>query len=77
MRRLTEITPALDRGVDVLVRVEEIQVARVDLAPDPPEATLDRGQLRCGQDAGCGQAARVGEAARDVKRVELEIGLER
>jgi len=41
--------PALDRGVDVFVGLFEIELAGVELALDPPEASLDRGQLRPGQ----------------------------
>lgn len=40
--------PALNRGVDVLVGLFEIEVTGVELALDPPKAALDRGQLRPG-----------------------------
>jgi hypothetical protein len=40
--------PALDRGVDVLVGLFEIELTGVELAFDPPEPALDRRQLRPG-----------------------------
>jgi hypothetical protein len=38
--------PALDRGVNVFVGLLEIELTGVELALDPPEAALDRRQLR-------------------------------
>jgi hypothetical protein len=69
--------PPFDRGVDVLVGFLELELARVELALYPPEATLDGCEPAPGQKARRREAARVGEAARDVERVELEIDLER
>jgi hypothetical protein len=63
--------------VDVFVGVFEIELARVELALDAPEAALDRGQLRPGKKARCGQPASVGDAAGNVERIELEVDLER
>ena len=65
-----------DRGVDVFIRVPELELTAVELALDAAEAALDGGELRAGKQAGLGQATRVGDAARDVERVELEIRLE-
>ena len=69
--------PALDCSVDVFVRVFEIEFTRVELALDPPQAALDRCQLRFGNKARRGQPASVGDAAGDVERIELEVDLER
>jgi hypothetical protein len=69
--------PPLDGRVDVLVGLFEIELTGVELAPDPPETSLDRGQLRFGQKAGRGQPARVRDAPGDVERIELEVDLER
>ena len=66
----------LDRGVDVFIRVPELELTAVELALDAAEAALDCGELRAGQQAGLGQPPRVGDAAGDVERVELEIRLE-
>ena len=63
--------------MDVLVRLAERKLARVQLAPDSPQAPLDRLQLRGLQEAGRGQPARVGDAAGDVVRIELEVDLQR
>ena len=65
--------PALDRSVDVLVGLFEFELTGVELALDPPEAALDRRQLRPGQKACRRKAARVGDAPRDVERIELEV----
>src|SRR5258706_16386883 len=68
---------ALDRRVDVLVRVEERKCARIELFTDPAQTSLDGGEL-CGRDdPGGGEAAGVSEAAGDVKGVELIVGVER
>ena len=69
--------PALDRRVDVFVCVFEIELTGVELPLDPPEAALDRGELRFGQKARGGEPASVGDAPGDVERVELEVDLER
>ena len=69
--------PALDRRVDVLIGVEKIEGAGIELLADAAKSTLDRGQLRGGEDAGGGEPARVRDAAGDVKGVELEISVER
>lgn len=69
--------PPLDRGVDVLVRVGDLERAGVELALDAPQAALDRSELGGLQDSGRGQATRVRNAARDVEGVELEVDLER
>jgi hypothetical protein len=68
---------SLDGSVDVFVGVLEIELTRIELALDPPQAALDRNQLRFRQQAGRGQPARVGDAPGDVERVELEVDLER
>ena len=67
----------LDRGVNVLVGLAELELPVVELALDPPEAAFDRGQSRWGDKACLGQPARVREAAGDVERIKLEIGLQR
>ena len=69
--------PPLDRRVDVLVRVEKRKLAGLKLFVDAAQSSLDGCQL-CGRDdAGRGEPARVRDAAGDVKRVELEIRIER
>src|SRR5450759_2046588 len=69
--------PALDCRVDVFVGLLEIELTGVELAFDPPEAALDRDQLRSGQQARRGQPARVRNAPGDVEWIELEVDLER
>jgi len=63
--------------VYVFVGLFEIELTRVELAFDAAQAALDRGQLRLGQKARGGQATRVRDAPGDVKRVELEVDLQR
>jgi hypothetical protein len=67
---------ALDCGVDVFVGLFEIELTGVELALDPPEPPLDRGQLCFRQKACRGKAARVGDAPGDVERIELEVDLQ-
>jgi hypothetical protein len=62
--------------VDVLVGVEEGELAFVELAPDPPKASLDGCQLPLRQKLRRRQAAGVGDAARDVEWIEVVIGIE-
>ena len=69
--------PPLDGGVDVFVGLFEIELTGVELALYPPEAALDRGQLRLGQESCRGKAARMGDAPCDVERIELEVDLQR
>jgi hypothetical protein len=69
--------PALDRRVDVLVGLLEIELTGVELPFDPPETALDRGQPGLRQKARRREPARVGDAPRDVERIELEIDLQR
>src|SRR5260221_3759012 len=69
--------PSLDGGVDVFVRVFEIEGSRIELALDPTQAALDRRELGFGKKARGGQPARVSEAAGDIKRIQLEVDLER
>lgn len=38
--------PALDRRVDVLVGLAELELALVQLAPDPAEAAFDQREAR-------------------------------
>jgi hypothetical protein len=69
--------PPLDRGVDVLIGVEELERAGIELFADASQATLDRLQL-CGRDDARGsEAARMRDAARDVEGVQLEVGIQR
>jgi hypothetical protein len=69
--------PALDRGVDVLVGLAELELAFVQLTLDAAKAALDQREARPGQKTRGGKAARVRDAAGDVKRIELEISLQR
>ncbi len=69
--------PPFDRRVDVLVRVEERECARIELLADPAQTSLDGGQLSAGNDARGGKPASVSDAAGDVKGVELVVGVER
>ena len=69
--------PALDGGVDVFVCLFEIELTRVELALDPPQAALDGGQLGPGQEACRGEAACVSDAPGDVERIQLEVDLQR
>ena len=68
--------PALDRGVNVLVGIEKIEGAGIELFVDPPEPSLDGGQLRGREDAGRSEPSRVRDAAGDVKGVQLVVGVE-
>jgi len=61
--------PSLDRGVNVFVRVFEIEGSRVELAPDPTQAALDRSQLGLRKEARRRQAARVRNAAGNVEGI--------
>jgi hypothetical protein len=69
--------PALDCGVDVLVGVEKIKGAGIELFADAPQPSFDGGQLCGGDDARGRETARMRDAAGDVKGVKLEIGVER
>src|SRR5437899_3105534 len=68
---------ALDRRVDVLICVSELECAGVQLTLDLPKPALDGGQPRLRQQAGTRERACMREAARDVDRVELEVGFQR
>lgn len=68
--------PPLDRGVNVLVGIDECEGARIELFVDPPEPSLDGGQLRGRDDAGRREPSRVRDAAGDVKGVQLVVGVE-
>jgi len=63
--------------VDVFVRLFEIELTRVELALDLPQAALDGGELCSGQQARRGQTTRVRDASGDVERVKLEVDLQR
>ena len=67
----------LDRRVDVLIRVEEDELARLQLALDSSKRPLDGGQLRFRQESRRRQATAVRDAPGNVERVKLEIHLER
>ena len=69
--------PPLDRGVDVLVRVRQLELAVLQLTLDAAKAALDGRQLRTSDDSGGGKPARMRDAAGDVIWVELEVDLER
>jgi hypothetical protein len=69
--------PSLDRRVDVLIGVQELQRAGIDLAFHPSKPALDGGELGRGQEPGGRQAARVRDAPCDVEGVQLVIGIER
>jgi hypothetical protein len=69
--------PPLDCGVDVLIGFEEGELAFVELAPDPPQASLDRCQLPCREKLRRRQAASVRDAARDVERIKVVVDIER
>ena len=69
--------PPLDRGVDVLVRIGQLELAVLQLTLDAAEAAFDGGQLRTSDDSGGGKPARVRDAAGDVVGVELEVDLQR
>jgi len=68
--------PPLDRGVNVLVGIEECKGAGIELFVDAPQASRDRCQLRRGDDPGGSQPSCVGDAAGDVKGVKLVVGVE-
>ena len=76
-RRCELRKPALDRRVDVFVSFVEFELTLIQLAFDAAEASLYRRQSRPGQQSRGRQAARVRDAAGDVKRVQLEIRLQR
>ena len=61
--------PPLDRGMDVLIGVEELERAGSELFADASQPPLDSSQLCGGDDAGGSEAARVRDAAGDVERV--------
>jgi hypothetical protein len=69
--------PPFDRGVNVLVGVEEGELAFVELASDPPKPSLDCFQLPLRQELRRRQAASVRDAPGDVERVEVVVGIER
>jgi len=69
--------PALDRRVDVLVGLAEFELAFVELALDAAKAALDQREARPGKQARREQTACVRDAAGDVKRVQLEVRLQR
>ena len=69
--------PAFDCRVDVLVGLAELELALVQLVLDAAKSTFDQREARPGQEP-CGeQTACVRDAAGDVKRVQLEIRLQR
>jgi hypothetical protein len=68
--------PPLDRGVNVLVGIEECEGAGSELFVDAPQTSRDRCQLRGGDDSGGSQPSRVRDAAGDVKGVQLVVGVE-
>jgi hypothetical protein len=76
-RRGNLCQPALDRSVDVLVGWLKREIATIELAPDSPQAALDRLQLPARDQPRGGKPAPVRDAARDVVRVELVVELER
>jgi len=63
--------------VDVLVGIEEGELAFVELAPDSAQTSLDGCDLSCREKLCRRQAASVRDAAGDVERVEVVIGIER
>ncbi len=67
----------LDRGVNVLVGLAELELSAVELALDPAQAALDCGQSTSREEACLGQPARMRDAPGDVERIELEIRLKR
>jgi hypothetical protein len=67
----------LDRGVNVFVGVEKLEGAGVELFADSPQAPLDCAQLRRRDDVRGRQPACVRDAARNVKGVQLEVGVQR
>ena len=69
--------PALDRGVDVLVGLAELELTFVQLALDAAKAALDQREARPGEKTRGGKPTRVGDAAGDVERIQLEISLQR
>ena len=66
--------PALDRRVDVLVRVGECELAGLELLADRDERLLEALELGVGQQAARLEAGGVGERAGDV--VERQLGVE-
>lgn len=68
---------ALDRRMNVFIGVAEFELAVIQLPLDAAKPAFDGGESGTGQKARLGQPAGVGDAPGDVKRVELEIGLER
>ena len=69
--------PALDRGVNVLIRRSELELGLVELALDAAQTALDGVQLRCRDQLCRGEASGMGDAAGDVVRVELVVELQR
>jgi hypothetical protein len=63
--------------MDVLVGGVELELSRVQLPLDPAKASLDRGQLRPGEDVCGAKAACVRDAPRDVVRIELVVDRDR
>src|SRR5215831_20343009 len=63
--------------MDVLVRILKLERAIVELTLDPPQPSLDRPQLRRGDECRGLQPARMSDAPLDVVRVELIVELER
>jgi hypothetical protein len=63
--------------VDVFVGLAELEIALVQLALDTAKAALDLREARPGKQTRREKAARVRDAAGDVKRVQLEIRLQR
>jgi len=55
----------------------KLEIAGVELAFDPAQATLDGGQLRSRKQVRGFEPTRVRDASRDVVRIELVVGLER
>jgi hypothetical protein len=69
--------PPLDSGVDVLVGVEEGELAFVELTLDSSQPSLDGGELRRRKKLRRRQTTSVRDAPGDVEGVELEIRIER
>src|SRR5216684_435852 len=66
-----------DCRMDVLVGLAELELALVQLALDTAKSAFDQREARPGKETRREQAARVRDAAGDVKRVQLEIRLQR
>jgi hypothetical protein len=65
--------PALDRGVDVLVRRPEVELVVHELVRDPAQAVLDRVQLRLVEQSGRVQSPRVRDGTGDVVEREFDV----